>query len=102
MDVTGWMAVTPLVNIVMLARDLLEGSVVTSLAVAAVCSTLFYVAAAIALAARIFGTDAILYGSPATWSDLVRRPPEAQPAATLPAAMLGLALMFPAYFVLAS
>jgi ABC-2 type transport system permease protein/sodium transport system permease protein len=96
------MAVTPLVNIVMLARDLLEGDVNNGLAVAAVCSTIFYVAAAIALAARIFGTDAILYGSPATWSDLVRRPAELQPAATLPAAMLALALMFPAYFVLAS
>jgi ABC-2 type transport system permease protein/sodium transport system permease protein len=94
------MAVTPLVNIVMLARDLLEGTVVTGLAVVAVCSTLVYIAAAIALAARIFGTDAILYGSPATWSDLVRRPAASQGAATLPTAMLALALMFPLYFVL--
>jgi len=100
LEFTGWMAVTPLVNIVMLARDLLEGSVVTSLAVAAVCSTLFYIAAAIALAARIFGTDAILYGSPATWSDLVRRPAEPRPVASLAAAMLGLALIFSCYFVL--
>ena len=84
LEFTGWMAVTPLVNIVMLARDLLEGTVVTRLAVAAVCSTLFYVAAAIALAARIFGTDAILYGSPATWSDLVRRPREPRRAPRCP------------------
>ncbi len=98
----GWMAVTPLVNIVMLGRDLLEGSVVSHLAIAAVFSTIFYIAAAIALAARIFGTDAILYGSQATWSDLVRRPAEPQPAASLPAAMLCLALMFPCYFVLAN
>ncbi len=100
LEFTGWMAVTPLVNIVMLARDLLEGSVKTSLAVAAVCSTAFYVAAAIALAARIFGTDAILYGSESTWSDLVRRPAEPQRAASLPTAMLGLAIMFSCYFVL--
>lgn len=102
LEFKGWMAVTPLVNIVMLGRDLLEGSVVTSLAVAAVCSTVFYVAAAIALAARIFGTDAILYGSQATWSDLVRRPTAPQPAASLPAAMFCLALMFSCYFVLGS
>lgn len=102
LEFQGWMAVTPLVNIVMLARDLLEGTVVTQLAVAAVCSTILYIAAAIALAARIFGTDAILYGSPATWSDLMRRPTEPQTTSTLPTAMLGLALMFPAYFVLAS
>jgi ABC-2 type transport system permease protein/sodium transport system permease protein len=97
----GWMAVTPLVNIVMLARELLEGTAVTSLAVAAVCSTIFYIGAAIAIAARIFGTDAILYGSQATWSDFVRRPEEPQPAASIPAAMLCLALMFPSYFVMA-
>ncbi len=44
LEFQGWMAVTPLVNIVMLARDLLEGSVQTSLAIAAVCSTVFYIA----------------------------------------------------------
>ncbi|HVT27301.1 MAG TPA: ABC transporter permease subunit, partial [Lacipirellulaceae bacterium] len=97
----GWMAVTPLVNIVMLARDLLEGTAVTGLAVAAVCSTVFYIGAAIALAARIFGTDAILYGSAATWTDLMRRPTEPQPAASVSTAFLCLALMFPTYFVLA-
>ncbi len=100
LEFTGWMAVTPLVNIVMLARDLLEGTVKTELAVAAVFSTAFYVVAAIALAARIFGTDAILYGSQQTWSDLVRRPRTPQPAAGLPVAMLALALMFSFYFVL--
>jgi ABC-2 type transport system permease protein/sodium transport system permease protein len=99
LEFKGWMAVTPLVNIVMLARDLLEGGVVTGLAVAAVCSTLFYIAAAIALAARIFGTDAILYGSQQTWSDLVRRPQTVQPAAGLPGAMLALAMMFSIYYV---
>jgi ABC-2 type transport system permease protein/sodium transport system permease protein len=100
LEFTGWMAVTPLVNIVMLTRDLLEGTAESGLAVAAVCSTILYIAAAIALAARIFGTDAILYGSQATWSDLVRRPPEPQPAAGLPVALLGLALMFACYYVL--
>jgi sodium transport system permease protein len=102
LEFKGWMAVTPLVNIVVLARDLLEGSVQPSLAIAAVCSTIFYIAGALGLAARIFGTDAILYGSQATWSDLARRPDEVQPAATLSAAMMGLALMFPCYFVLAN
>lgn len=102
LEFAGWMAVTPLVNIVMLARDVLEGTVQTGLSIAAICSTVFYIAAAIALAARIFGTDAILYGSQATWSDLVRRPDEPQPAASMAAAMLGLALMFPAYFILAN
>lgn len=99
---SGWMAVTPLVNILMLARDLLEGTVEPGLAVAAVLSTAFYVAAAIALAARIFGTDAILYGSQSTWSDIFRRPTEPQKTASVPAATLCLALMFPTYFLLAN
>jgi ABC-2 type transport system permease protein/sodium transport system permease protein len=102
LEFKGWMAVTPLVNIVMLARDMLEGHVDTDLATIAVCSTVFYVAAAIALAARIFGTDAILYGSPATWSDMLRRPSAPRAAASLPTAMLTLALMFPCYYLLAS
>jgi ABC-2 type transport system permease protein/sodium transport system permease protein len=96
------MAVTPLVNIVMLARDMLEGGVHPSLAIAAVGSTIFYIAAAIGVAARIFGTDAILYGRPTTWSDLLRQPTEPQPAASLAAAMLCLAAMFPTFFVLAN
>jgi ABC-2 type transport system permease protein/sodium transport system permease protein len=99
---TGWLAVTPLVNIVILARDVLEGSVDPTLATAAVFSTVLYVVAAIALAARIFGTDAVLYGSQATWTDLVRRPNEEQPALGLPAAAFCLAVMFPCYFVLSA
>jgi sodium transport system permease protein len=102
LEFSGWMAVTPLVNIVMLARDVLEGGVKPGLAIPAVFSTLCYIAAAIALAARIFGTDAILYGSPATWSDLMRRPDESRPAASLAAAAFCLALMFPLVFVSSS
>jgi len=82
LEFSGPLAVIPLVNIVLLARDLLEGSVNTALAAAAVFSTLLYVVAAIAIAARIFGTDAILYGGQSTWSDLLRRPAEPQAAAS--------------------
>jgi ABC-2 type transport system permease protein/sodium transport system permease protein len=102
LEFTGVMAVTPLVNIVLLARDLLEGSVDPLLASAAVISTTLYVLAAIAVAARIFGTDAILYGSESTWSDIFRRPAAPQPVASLSAAALALAIMFPAYFVLSA
>jgi ABC-2 type transport system permease protein/sodium transport system permease protein len=102
LEFTGLLAVVPLVNIVLLARDLLEGSVDPLLASAAVMSTAFYVAAAIAVAARIFGTDAILYGSQSTWSDIFRRPTEPCTSASLSAAALSLAFMFPTYFVLSA
>lgn len=97
---SGWLAVTPLVNIVLLARDVLEGNVDPRLAAAAVGSTAVYVMAAIAVAARIFGTDAILYGSQATWTDIFRRPTEQHEVASMPAALFGLAIIFPAYFLL--
>jgi sodium transport system permease protein len=101
LQLTGTLAVVPLVNIVLLARDLLEGSVEPALAAAAVASTLLYIVVAIALAARIFGTDAVLYGSQSTWSDIFSRPESPRTALSVPAAMCALALMFPCYFVLA-
>jgi sodium transport system permease protein len=95
LEFTGWLAIMPLVNIVLLARDVFEGTVDPSIAVLAVCSTLLYAVAAIAVAARIFGTDALLYGSEGRWSDLFSRPVHERPAATLPAAMFCLAVLFP-------
>lgn len=102
LEFTGILAVVPLVNIVLLARDLLEGSVNPLLASVAIMSTMFYVVAAIGIAAKIFGTDAILYGSQATWSDIFRRPSLPRAVLSLPAAAFALAVMFPAYFVLSA
>ncbi len=96
LEFSPWLALTPLVNIVLLARDVFEGSVDPSLAVLAVCSTLLYAVAAIAIAARIFGTDALLYGSEGGWSDLISRPAQRRQVASLPAAMFCVALLFPA------
>lgn len=102
LEFTVTLAVTPLVNIVLLARDIFEGKPDPSLATAAVLSTALYAFAALGLAARIFGADAILYGSQATWSDLMRRPDEPRETATVPAAMFCLAVLFPIYFLVAS
>jgi ABC-2 type transport system permease protein/sodium transport system permease protein len=102
LEFTVTLAVTPLVNIVLLARDIFEGKPDPTLATAAVLSTVLYAFAAIGLAARIFGADAILYGSQATWSDLMRRPEEPRETATVPAAMFCLAVLFPIYFLAAS
>jgi ABC-2 type transport system permease protein/sodium transport system permease protein len=93
------LAVTPLVNIVLLARDLFEGGVDPKPATVAVLSTILYALAAIGLAARTFGTDAILYGSQATWSDLFRRPAGGRRQPSVSGAMLLLAVLFPCYFL---
>lgn len=96
----AFLSIVPLVNIVLLARDLAEGQLDLTLGAAAVCSTAVYAVGALALAARIFGTDAILYGSQSSWSDVFR--PVRRPVPPLSAALLWLALLFPLYFLSAN
>ncbi len=96
----GALQVAPLVNVVLLARDLLQGQATLISAALVVGSTLLYAAAALGIAARIFGGHAILYESQTAWSDLFRRPTEPQPAPQVASAMLCLALLFPICFVL--
>ncbi|MBW3540928.1 MAG: ABC transporter permease subunit [Planctomycetes bacterium] len=93
-ELNGLLAVTPLANIVLLARDVLEGQASAVLAAVVVMSTAVYALAAIAAAARIFGTDAILYGSHGSWSDVFRRPAVPAPAAQPSAALFCLAVTF--------
>jgi sodium transport system permease protein len=97
----GPLVVTPLLNIVLLARDLLEPSAFVEPATVfwVVISTALFAVAAIGVAARIFGTDAILYGSQGAWSDLIHRPYRSSSAPTPTSALLCLAIMFPAYFL---
>jgi len=95
------LAVTPLVNVVLLARDVFAGAATLPMTLVVVLSTLLYAAAAIALAARIFGSDAILYGSGGSWSDLFRRPRQPTEAPSLVAALFTLAAVFAATINLA-
>ncbi|MGI8977722.1 MAG: ABC transporter permease subunit/CPBP intramembrane protease [Pirellulaceae bacterium] len=93
-ELSGVLAVVPLVNIVLLARDVLQGTLNSLLAGAAVVSTALYGVAALALAARIFGSDAILYGSQGSWADLFRRPAELRSQPSLAGAALCAAVVF--------
>jgi sodium transport system permease protein len=95
----GLRTVTPLVNIVLLARDLSEGNANLGSGIVVVVSTMIYALAALAGAARIFGAEAVLYSEQSGWADLLRRPSEPQDAPTTSGAMLSLALLFPAFFV---
>ncbi|HZN35554.1 MAG TPA: CPBP family intramembrane glutamic endopeptidase, partial [Pirellulaceae bacterium] len=93
------MSVTPLANIVLLARDVLKGGADPLWGTVAVLSTLLYAGLALALAARIFGSDAILYGSQGSWSDLFRRPLEPREQATIPGALAALAIVGPLFVI---
>lgn len=100
LELGGALAVTPLANIVLLARDLFQREADPAIAVVVVVSTALYSLAALGLAARLFGSDAILYGSQGSWSDLLRRPDERRCAPSVTAALLCLAVLFPAYVLL--
>src|SRR5262249_46331319 len=57
----GMLTVAPLVNIVLLGRDSLEGNGSWAPAVIVIASTFLYALAAIAGAARTFGAESVLY-----------------------------------------
>ena len=93
------LAIVPVINVVLLARDLFQDAVNPVLATATILSTLFYAMAALGLAGRIFGTDAVLYGSQATWLELLRPTRRRPEVPSLSAALFCVALVFPVYFV---
>ncbi|CAN5524493.1 ABC transporter permease subunit [soil metagenome] len=95
----GFLIIAPLINIVLLARDVLQGDADMLAALAVILSTSLYALAALSLAARLFGAEAVLFTDQGTWSDLWRRPTKARDRATPGAALFCLALLFPAYFV---
>jgi ABC-2 type transport system permease protein/sodium transport system permease protein len=93
------LSVVPLANIVLLARDVMEGNAPVIWGAVAVLTTLLYGGVALALAARVFGSDAILYGSEGTWADLFRRPKELKRQATITDALSSLAVITPLYVI---
>lgn len=102
LSLEGPLAVVPLVNIVLLARDLLGGSASAAAAAVVVVVTLLYALGAVALASRVFGTEAVLSNEQSGWADLFARPPRPVPRLGISGALLCLAVMFPIYFVIST
>jgi sodium transport system permease protein len=98
----GPLAVVPLVNIVLLARDLFHDAVDPTYSAVVLLSTVGYSLLAIAVAARTFGSDAILYGSRGSWSDLLRRPAEHRVTPSVSHALSSLLLMLPLFILIGS
>ena len=99
---TGALTILPLINIVLLARDLLSGSADPSNAFVAIVSTTAYAAAALSVAAKLFGSDAVTRTSDKSIGSMLRRPRESSPVPTPQAAALMLALLVPAYFLVSN
>ena len=93
----GWLAVAPLLNVALMARDILQGEGSMILGLIVVSSTALYAFAGLALAAKLFAADAVLYDARIGWAELWRRP-ESSPTAGIALAMMCLACMFPIIF----
>ena len=70
----AWAAV-PLVNLVLLSREVLGGTADPLAAAAAVLATVCYAGLALSVAARVFGTDALLHGGPGGWGEFLKPGP---------------------------
>lgn len=99
---SGAMAILPLINIVLLARDTLSGSVDPAGAVGAVASTIAYAAATLSIAARLFGSDAVTRTSEKSIGSLLRRPRHVTDVPSVQAAAMMLALLVPIYFLVSN
>lgn len=98
----GILAIAPLINIVLLARDLLSGTADPAAAFATVVSTIAYAAAALGVAAKLFGSDAVTRTSERSIGSLFRRPAKETPVPSPGAAALMLAMLVPIYFVVSN
>ena len=93
------LGIVPLVNILLLSRDIMTGASTALPAFAAVLSTLLYAAAALVVASRLFGGESATSGSQESWSDLMRRPKRRFPTPDIGELAIYLALLFPVFFV---
>ncbi len=102
LEMSTGLALTPLVNMVVLTRDLLDGRVQPVWIVLAFGSSIGYAGIALAVAARIYGTDSVLYGSAGTWGELFQRPEQSRATPKLAHGLIAIGVLFPAYILLGS
>ncbi len=95
----GLLLVIPVANIVVLIRDLFLGNHNAHAMGICLLSTCFYAAAAMSVAARVYGHEAVLFSDVGSYKTLLRRRfMKPRPAPSPAAALLGVALLFPVYF----
>ena len=94
----GAPVVLPVLNMLLLAREVIEGGADPFAATTALITTALYTAGALTLAARWFAADAVAVGSRASWADLLQRPELPENSPTLATSLVTLAALFPLYF----
>jgi ABC-2 type transport system permease protein/sodium transport system permease protein len=101
-EFTTLYAVIPLLNVLLLSRDIMSGTPELVPSVVAVVTTIFYGAASLVVASNLFGSANSAMGSQATWSDLIRRPTKATSSPDVGIFALYLAMLFPVLFVVSN
>jgi len=100
----GIMLVMPVGNMVLLARDFLLGASVPALSIAMVLlSTSLYAAAAVAVAANIFGQESVVFADAGSFKGVFARAlikPASRPSVSM--ALLIVAILFPVWFFVQS
>ena len=95
LSLNGVWAIVPMVNVLLLGRDVISQQVQLLPALFAVVSTIGYALLAIRFAAQRFGADSILYANQGSLGDLIARPKTTRDYFSTPAATLTLLLLFP-------
>jgi ABC-2 type transport system permease protein/sodium transport system permease protein len=95
----GAMLVLPVGNMVLLARELLQQTFTWGQVAVVLLSTTLYAAAAVAVAARLFGQEAVLFADAGSYKTLLqRRLFHARRTPTASQALMMAALLFPCAF----
>ncbi|MFQ5422476.1 MAG: ABC transporter permease subunit/CPBP intramembrane protease [Phycisphaerae bacterium] len=95
----GALLVVPVANIVVLIRELFLGNYNVSAITVTLLSTCFYAVVAVSVAARLYGTEAVLFSDVGSYKTLIRRrffKPRSHPSAA--EALMLLAVIFPLHF----
>lgn len=98
-ELQGPLMATPVANVVLLMRELFLGNFRIDAVVIVLLSTCLYAAAAVAMATRIYGNEAVLFNDVGSYKTLLLRKfmrPQRVPSAAF--ALLTLALIFPVNF----
>ena len=95
LTLNGVWAIVPMVNILLLGRDVISQQAQLLPAIFAIASTILYAVLAINFAARRFGADNILYANQGSLGELFARPKTVSKYFTKDAALFALLLLFP-------
>ena len=99
-NLTLGLAILPLVNIVLLGRELFQGTAAFHLYAVTLLSTLVYTILALRVASNVFGHDTVLFGSSAGVSALAKRPTKIGGSIPTSIGVGWLILLVPSFIVL--